>query len=80
MEIILSTAIGILSASGIWLVLRPRSFQVIVGLCLLSAVVYAVSLVVQKPLVATMSSLHVTWLACTIGAVVTLPFAPMLAA
>ena len=31
----------ILSASGIWLVLRPRSFQVIVGLCLLS---YAVNL------------------------------------
>ena len=41
MEIILSAAIGILSASGIWLLLRPRSFQVIVGLCLLS---YAVNL------------------------------------
>ncbi len=41
MEIILSTAIGILAASGIWLLLRPRTFQVIVGLCLLS---YAVNL------------------------------------
>lgn len=41
MELILSAAIGILSASGIWLVLRPRSFQVIIGLCLLS---YAVNL------------------------------------
>lgn len=41
MEIVLSLAIGVLSASGIWLILRPRSFQVIVGLCLLS---YAVNL------------------------------------
>ena len=36
MEIVLSLAIGVLSASGIWLILRPRSFQVIIGLCLLS--------------------------------------------
>lgn len=41
MEIVLSAAIGILVASGIWLLLRPRTFQVIVGLCLLS---YAVNL------------------------------------
>lgn len=41
MELVLSLAIGILAASGIWLILRPRTFQVIVGLCLLS---YAVNL------------------------------------
>jgi multicomponent K+:H+ antiporter subunit C len=41
MEIVLSAAIGVLSASGIWLLLRPRTFQVIVGLSLLS---YAVNL------------------------------------
>jgi multicomponent K+:H+ antiporter subunit C len=41
MEMILSGAIGVLAASGIWLLLRPRTFQVIVGLCLLS---YAVNL------------------------------------
>ena len=41
MEIVLSAAIGILAASGTWLLLRPRTFQVIVGLCLLS---YAVNL------------------------------------
>ena len=41
MEIVLSLAIGVLAASGIWLILRPRTFQVIVGLCLLS---YAVNL------------------------------------
>ena len=41
MEFVLSAAIGILSASGAWLMMRPRTFQVIVGLCLLS---YAVNL------------------------------------
>jgi len=41
MEVILSAGIGILAASGIWLVLRPRTFQVIMGLALLS---YAVNL------------------------------------
>ena len=41
MEIVLSLAIGILTGSGIWLILRPRTFQVIVGLSLLS---YAVNL------------------------------------
>ncbi|MEN8672099.1 DMT family transporter [Nocardioides sp.] len=46
-----------------------------VGLCVLAAAAYAVSLIVQKPLVATMSALHVTWLACTVGAVACLPFA-----
>jgi len=47
-------------------------------LCLLSAVVYAVSLVLQKPLVARLPAIHVTWLACTIGAIVCLPFAGQL--
>jgi len=47
-------------------------------LCLLSAVVYSVSLVLQKPLVAKLPALQVTWLACTVGAVVCLPFAGQL--
>jgi multicomponent K+:H+ antiporter subunit C len=41
MELILAIAIGVLTASGVWLLLRPRTFQVIVGLTLLS---YAVNL------------------------------------
>lgn len=41
MEIILSLAIGVLAGSGIWLVLRPRTFQLIMGLSLLS---YAINL------------------------------------
>ena len=36
MEIILALAIGVLVGSGVWLMLRPRSYQVIVGLCLLA--------------------------------------------
>lgn len=41
MEITLAIAIGVLTASGVWLLLRPRTFQVVMGLALLS---YAVNL------------------------------------
>lgn len=41
MEFILALGIGVFAGSGVWLLLRPRSFQVIVGLALLS---YAVNL------------------------------------
>lgn len=41
MELILALAIGVLAGAGIWLLLRPRTFQVIMGLSLLS---YAVNL------------------------------------
>lgn len=41
MEIIYSLAIGVMAGSGIWLLLRPRTFQVIIGLTLVS---YAVNL------------------------------------
>ena len=47
-----------------------------VVLCLVSAVVYSISLILQKPLVARLPAIHVVWLACTTGAVVCLPFAP----
>ncbi|WP_425259642.1 Na+/H+ antiporter subunit C [Rubrivivax sp. RP6-9] len=41
MEVVISLAIGVLAGAGVWLVLRPRTFQVLVGLSLLS---YAVNL------------------------------------
>jgi hypothetical protein len=41
MELILAIAIGVLFGSGIWLILRPRTFQLITGLMLMS---YAVNL------------------------------------
>jgi drug/metabolite transporter (DMT)-like permease len=45
-----------------------------VVLCLVSALVYSVSLILQKPLVARLPAVQVTWLACTTGAVACLPF------
>ena len=41
MEIVLAIAIGVLTGSGVYLLLRPRTFQVIMGLTLIS---YAVNL------------------------------------
>jgi len=41
MEIILSLAIGVITASGAWLLFRPRTFQLAIGLSLLS---YAINL------------------------------------
>ena len=47
-------------------------------LCVVAAVAYAVAVVLQKPLLGRLSALQVTWIACTVGAVATLPFAPQL--
>lgn len=41
MEMVLSLAIGMMTTCGVWLILRPRTYQVIIGLSLLS---YAVNL------------------------------------
>lgn len=41
MELVIAIAIGILFSAGVWLLLRPRSFQIIMGLMLVS---YAVNL------------------------------------
>jgi len=50
-----------------------------VALCLVAAAAYAAGVVAQKPLLDRSSPLMITFLACTIGAVVCLPFAPQLA-
>ena len=49
-----------------------------VVLCVIAAVAYAVGVVSQKPLLDRLPAAQVTWLACTIGAVSCLPFAPAL--
>ncbi|MFK8250409.1 Na+/H+ antiporter subunit C [Ancylobacter terrae] len=41
MELVLAIGIGVFAGCGVWLVLRPRTYQVIIGLSLLS---YAVNL------------------------------------
>jgi drug/metabolite transporter (DMT)-like permease len=76
-------AIGLtLALAGVVLIgaSQPGGHSDVVGvlLCLLAALVYSVALVVQKPLVSRLSALHVTWLACTVGAVACLPFAGQL--
>jgi drug/metabolite transporter (DMT)-like permease len=49
------------------------------ALCVGAAVVYSISVIVQKPLLSRASALPVTFLACLVGLVVSLPFAPQLA-
>ncbi|HEY6544407.1 MAG TPA: Na+/H+ antiporter subunit C [Dokdonella sp.] len=41
MEVLLALVIGVLGGAGVWLVLRPRTFQVVLGFALLS---YSVNL------------------------------------
>jgi drug/metabolite transporter (DMT)-like permease len=48
------------------------------ALCLVAAITYAGGVVAQKPLLTRSSPLAITWLACVIGAVCCLPFAPQL--
>jgi drug/metabolite transporter (DMT)-like permease len=47
-----------------------------VALCLIAAVGYAGGLVAEKPVLAHASPLAVTWIACTVGALCCLPWAP----
>ncbi len=69
------TGVGLISLSS-----SESSDHDVLGvvLCLVSAVVYSISLILQKPLVARLPAIHVTWLACTIGAIACLPFAGQL--
>ncbi len=45
-------------------------------LCLVAAVAYATGVTLQKPVLAKVPALTVTWLSCSIGAVFCLPFGP----
>ena len=70
-------ALGFAGVAVIALSASPGGDRDVVGvlLCLLSAAVYSVSLILQKPLVGRLSAVHITWLACTVGAIACLPFA-----
>src|SRR5262249_4777566 len=48
-------------------------------LCIVAALAYAIAVTIQKPVLARVSGLQVTFLACAIGAIACLPFAPALA-
>lgn len=45
-------------------------------LCLLAAVSYVASVILQKPMTGRIPALQITWLACTVGAVAQLVFLP----
>jgi drug/metabolite transporter (DMT)-like permease len=47
-------------------------------LCLVAAFAYAGGVVTQKPALRDASALSITWLACTVGALACLPYAPEL--
>jgi len=49
-----------------------------IGLCFVSAIVYSVAVTIQKPLLRRVNGQMVTWLACTVGVIVSLPFLPEL--
>jgi drug/metabolite transporter (DMT)-like permease len=49
-----------------------------VVLSVTAAILYAAAVVTQKPLLARLPGLNVTWIACLIGVVTCLPFAPSL--
>jgi drug/metabolite transporter (DMT)-like permease len=49
-----------------------------IALLILAALAYATAVVIQKPVLARVSPLQVTWLGCTAATVVCLPFAPAL--
>ena len=74
-------ALGLaVSLAGVALITLSRSGggdSDVVGvvLCLVAAVAYAVSLTLQKPLMARLPAAQVTWIACSVGLVLCLPFA-----
>ena len=82
----LALAVGlVLALGGVALIALPGSDSAGgndaagVLMCVLAAAAYAVSMIVQKPVMSRLSALQVTWTACTVGAIACLPFAADLA-
>jgi drug/metabolite transporter (DMT)-like permease len=80
-RLVLGCLIGFAGAVLIGFATSERGFQAGFGavLCIAAALVYAGGVTAEKPLLRRNSALTITWLACAIGAVVCLPFAPQLA-
>jgi drug/metabolite transporter (DMT)-like permease len=79
-RLVLGCAIGFGGAVIIGFATSNHGLQAGLGaiLCIVAAAAYAGGVTAEKPLLRRNSALTVTWLACTIGAVVCLPFAPQL--
>jgi drug/metabolite transporter (DMT)-like permease len=80
-RVMLGCLVGFGGAVVIGFATSTRGFQAGLGavLCIAAAAMYAGGLTAEKPLLRRNSALSVTWLACAIGAIVCLPFAPQLA-
>ena len=79
-RLVVGCTIGFAGAIVIGFATSNHGFQAGLGavLCIVAAAAYAGGVTAEKPLLRGNSALTVTWLACTIGAVVCLPFAPQL--
>lgn len=70
---------GVVSLAGVALIAlgsgQRSNFDLLgIGLCLLAAVFAALSVIIQKPVLRSISAVHATWLGTGIGAVCCLPF------
>lgn len=79
-RLLIGCAIAFAGTVIIGLATSARGLDAGVGaiLCIAAAAAYAGGVTVEKPLLARNSALSVTWLACTVGAIACLPFAPQL--
>lgn len=79
-RLLIGCAIACAGTVTIGLATSTHGLQAGVGavLCVAAAAAYAGGVTAEKPLLARNSALTITWLACTIGAIVCLPFAPQL--
>ena len=79
-RLLLGCAIAFSGAIVIGLATSHSSASAGVGalLCVLAAFASAAGLILQKPLLRRMTALEATWLACAIGTIACLPFAPQL--
>ncbi len=49
-----------------------------IALCLVAAIAYAAAVTLEKPALRSVPAIQLTWMACTVGALACLPFAPSL--
>ena len=79
-SLVIGCAIAFAGAVVIGLATSDRSGAAGWGavLCLVAALAYAVAVVAQKPLLERISALQITFLACAVGTIACLPFAPAL--
>ncbi|WP_037185005.1 DMT family transporter [Rhodococcoides fascians] len=70
--------VGVVTAVTTTDTVRTDADALGIALCLVSAVTYAIGVLCQKPVLRSVPGLQVTWMACAIGALSTLPFAPAL--